>query len=83
MNDTFLMWVEDGVIEFDYYAKNSYEYPRLYNENMNETLYALHDGMFRVTAKEDQFINKNQFEQIMTDSDSLQVNDLRNCSFLG
>ena len=47
MNDTFLMWVEDGVIEFDYYAKNSYEYPRLYNENMNTTIYALHDGMFR------------------------------------
>ena len=45
------MWVEDGVIEFDYFAKNSYEYPRFDNENLNKTIYALHDGMFRVTAK--------------------------------
>ena len=37
MNDTFLMWVEDGVIEFDYFAKNSYEYPRFDNQNLNKT----------------------------------------------
>jgi len=68
------MWVEDGVIEFDYFAKNSYEYPQFGNENLNKTIYALHNGMFRVTTKEDQFINKHQFDQIMTDSDPVKVN---------
>ena len=73
-NDTFFMWVEDGVVEFDYFAKNSYEYPRFSDESLNKTLYALHNGWFRVTAKEDQFISKHQFDQIMTDSDPVKVN---------
>ena len=70
------MWVEDGVIEFDYYAKNSYEYPQFGQENLNKTIYALRGGMFRATAKEDQFINKHEFDEIMTDSYSVKVKNL-------
>ena len=75
MNETFFMWVEDGVIEFDYYAKNSYEYPRFGIDSLNKTIYSLGDGLFRVYAKEEQFINKNQFDQIMNNNDPVKVND--------
>ena len=71
-NNTFLMWVEDGVVEMPYFDRNSYipDWNRPYD---NTTLYSLHNGIFHTTTNKDQFIDRNQLNQIMANNDGLKV----------
>ena len=62
------MWVEDGVVEVPFFDRNSY-----YLFDHNSTFYSLHNGMFQTTTNEDQFIDRNQLNQIMTDNNGLKV----------
>ena len=72
-NNTFLMWVEDGVVEMPYFDRNSY-IPDWYCSNKdNSTLYSLHNGIFHTTTNKDQFIDRNQLNQIMANNVGLKV----------
>ena len=72
-NNTFLMWVEDGVVDVPFFDRNSY-IPDWNRPNKdNSTLYSLHNGIFHTTTKKDQFIDRNQLQQIMANKDGLKV----------
>ena len=72
------MLVDDGLIEFDYFAKNSYEsvlgYPLITTDksNSNKTIYFSQNG-FEVEIEEEQFINKHHYDQIMNHNDPEKV----------